>query len=266
MNARGERRVVFWRTAPSTTRTARSSRSSRAAQTSRCVASESASSSESATSRRRCSSRCRASWSCSHPTGRSATAMPTIRRVGANRAFTKAVVWPDDQLVGRPFLDSSSRTTTGAPPVRSQPQRPGRRRRRSSRSSARQTGARASSRGRPSLSRTSPAGWSGSCSSPAGTSPSASGSRTRTSSSAHSSTRSRTTRRASSASSTPTGVMTENGANIAFERDARVRTGGDRRPGLLGDFVDPAEADEVRDVDQAGSRPERRPPSTTTRG
>ena len=27
------------------------------------------------------------------------------RRVGANRAFTKAVVWPDDQLVGRPFLD-----------------------------------------------------------------------------------------------------------------------------------------------------------------
>lgn len=26
-------------------------------------------------------------------------------RVGANRAFTKAVVWPDDQLVGRPFLD-----------------------------------------------------------------------------------------------------------------------------------------------------------------
>ena len=27
------------------------------------------------------------------------------RRVGANRAFTKAVVWPDDQLVGRPFVD-----------------------------------------------------------------------------------------------------------------------------------------------------------------
>jgi PAS domain S-box-containing protein len=27
------------------------------------------------------------------------------RRVGANRAFTKAVVWPDHQLVGRPFLD-----------------------------------------------------------------------------------------------------------------------------------------------------------------
>jgi PAS domain S-box-containing protein len=27
------------------------------------------------------------------------------QRVGANRAFTKAVVWPDDQLVGRPFVD-----------------------------------------------------------------------------------------------------------------------------------------------------------------
>ena len=107
--------------------------------------------------------------------------------VGANRAFRQAIRWPDER---------ARRTPVRRPPRRGRRRPRGARdrrgrgragcRTRSSPSSSRRTEARASSCGRRSRSPTSPAGWTGSSSSAARTSRSASGSRSRTSSSVRS--------------------------------------------------------------------------------
>ena len=125
-----------------TTRPEPSPRSSPEASTSRCAASGSASSSASETCRRRCSRRSRASWSCSRATARSAIATPTTRASArtarsASRSAGRTPSWS-----GVRFSISSWRTTTGARRERSPPRPAAFRPTRSSRSSRRADGAR----------------------------------------------------------------------------------------------------------------------------
>ena len=104
-----------------TTRPASSPRSSPADSTSPCAGSASESSNASETSRRRSSRRCRASWSRSHATARSATATSTTRRSAPTAPSRRRSGGRTTSSSGDSSSTSSSRTTTDAQRTRSQP-------------------------------------------------------------------------------------------------------------------------------------------------